>query len=317
MFSIKRDYKHKPSFLPLPRFHLLEIHEEPFCPAFIRTWLQDVLVVFWTGILPLYSIILPDLWQALEDSQCSHITDVCSGSGGPVCAIVNASRKAADYSNNKWQRVTATLTDLFPNTPSWEKMVRESNLIGIVTYSQKPVDATNRPSWLRKGFRTMFLSFHHFKADMAKAMLQDAVNMGEGMAVFEMNHRSLYSLVFFSLRLISLPLLKEQSSFSLFLSFFFKKNTVGSMAFLSCFTLYFPFQLSSFLFYYVLTTFFPICTFVITFDGLVSCLRAHTAQEVEAMVSELEYKKASEELGLTYEWRIGYRKAWFWPSRFV
>ncbi len=41
-----------------------------------------------------------------------------------------------------------------------------------------------------KGFRTMFTSFHHFPPEEARAILQNAVDAGEGIGIFEITRRA-------------------------------------------------------------------------------------------------------------------------------
>src|SRR5258708_35830223 len=41
-----------------------------------------------------------------------------------------------------------------------------------------------------KGFRTMFTSFHHVSPEEARAILQNAVDAGEGIGIFEITRRA-------------------------------------------------------------------------------------------------------------------------------
>ncbi len=60
---------------------------------------------------------------------------------------------------------------------------------GRIRFYPGSVDATHVPREL-KGLRTMFTSFHHFLPDAGRAILQDAVDAGEGIGIFEIPRRA-------------------------------------------------------------------------------------------------------------------------------
>jgi hypothetical protein len=76
------------------------------------------------------------------------------------------------------------LTDLYPNV----RLLRARLPDGLVA-SSEPVDATAVPDELR-GFRTIFSSFHHFDPAAARAILEDAFQRREGIGIFEGARRS-------------------------------------------------------------------------------------------------------------------------------
>ncbi len=154
------------------------------------------------------------------------------------------------------------LTDKFPNRPALERMRAASG--GKIAFIAEPVDAAAVPKDLL-GFRTLFTSFHHFTPEEARAILADAVRQKQGIGIFEATHRSLLALF---LILLLAPVM-------VLLVFFVR-----------------PFRWSRLLWTFVL----PALPFVLLFDGLVSCLRTYTPEELMAM---------TEGLSRGYKWTSG------------
>jgi len=158
---------------------------------------------------------------------------------------------------------TARLTDLYPNPDAYEQLARESN--GTIQGYSSPVNAANVPQELN-GFRLIANGFHHFRPQDAVAVLADAVAKQQSIAVVEMVSRS--ALAFFS---IGVGLI------SVFIATPFVK----------------PFRFSRLLFTYLI----PLIPLCILWDGIVSCLRVYSPDELQALVSQLD--------DTTYEWDIG------------
>ena len=160
------------------------------------------------------------------------------------------------------------LTDKFPNSMLRSRLGSSSRLIAI----DSPVDATSVPEDLR-GFRTIFSSFHHFPDSMAIKILSDAVKSGDGFASAEVTSRSLRAL----LAMCILP------------------------AFIWVLTPWMrPFNWLRLLLTYLI----PVIPFVVFSDGVVSCLRTRTPEELLALTRVLPQ----------YEWTAGYAQgAWLAP----
>ena len=158
---------------------------------------------------------------------------------------------------------TARLTDLYPNTAAYEQLERESN--GTIQGHPSPVNATNVPQEL-SGFRLLANGFHHFRPEDAARVLADAVTKRQSIAVIEMVSRS--ALAFFS---VGIGLL------TVFIATPFVK----------------PFRFSRLLFTYLL----PLMPLCILWDGLVSCLRVYSPDELRTLVSQLGHPE--------YDWDIG------------
>lgn len=144
----------------MPRLHLFEIHDQPWCPRSLRDALTDFLQ-FTINLGRTYEAVLPLLRDAIARTGASRVVDLCSGGGGPWC------RWRDDFP------VPVVLTDKYPNTLA----------------HAAPVDATAVPTDLT-GFRTVFTAFHHFRPAEARAILTDAVRQGQGIGVFEISRRA-------------------------------------------------------------------------------------------------------------------------------
>ena len=135
-----------------------------------------------------------------------------------------------------------------------------------------PVDAASVPESLR-GFRTIFSSFHHFPDTVAREVLGDAVRRREGFAMAEVTSRTPRAFATMLLMPILVWLLTP-----------FMR----------------PFRWSRLL----LTYFVPLIPLVVFWDGVVSCFRTRTPQEL------LELSKTFPQ----YEWTAGYAKGgWLSP----
>jgi len=145
----------------------------------------------------------------------------------------------------------------------------------VATYSAEPVDATNCKL---QGFRTLFSCFHHFRPDMAQQILQNAVHSNNPIAIFEATERSIFGVLFFSFTSVFL---------SIFLSPFPKPR----------------FSLNRIFW----TSIIPVMPFMLAFDGVVSCLRTYSIQEMRDLVSKLDG-------GEKFTWEIGTVKLLLFPN---
>ncbi len=160
------------------RFQLIEIEDQSWLPNGIRDALTDYLQSMTDRTKP-YSPIAPKLERAVELSRAKHITDLCSGGAGSWVSLQKDWRQAAS--------MKILLTDKFPNVPAFQQAKFVSN--GAIDFASEAVDAANVPEKL-DGFRKLFAAFHHFRPVQARAILKDAVEKRQGIAVFEATHRS-------------------------------------------------------------------------------------------------------------------------------
>jgi hypothetical protein len=151
----------------MARLHLIEIHDQPWCPPSLRDALTDFLQ-FTINLGRSYAAVLPLLRDAIARAGASKVVDLCSGAGGPW---------------RRWRHgfpIPVVLTDKYPNSLAQS---------GALPFHPVPVDATAVPADLR-GFRTVFTAFHHFRPAEARAILADAVRQGQGIGVFEISRRA-------------------------------------------------------------------------------------------------------------------------------
>jgi hypothetical protein len=233
------------------RFHLYEIHEQPWCPAEIRDGATDCLRAIAT-VTQQYRFVLPLLQQGIEKTGAHCIVDLCSGGAGPWLNLAPRLQKKLG------RPVTVVLTDLFPN---WQGTMTGAEVI----YVPFPVDATQVPAAL-PGFRTLFTAFHHFDEDTARAILQSAVDEGQGIAIFEQTRRSPLALVV----MLLLPLL------AVLLTPFLR-----------------PLTWQRLFWTYVL----PAIPLVLMHDGIVSCLRTYDPHELRELAAGIK--------GRAYAWQVG------------
>jgi hypothetical protein len=161
------------------RIQFIEIHEQSWCPSFLRDGVTDALQ-FGFNLFKTYGPIAPRLQSAIDAAGSGSIVDLCSGGGGPW---LDLSRKL----HGKQGPLQIWFTDKYPNQAAVKNT--ESDSEKRITFYPEPVDAANVPPDL-KGLRTMFTSFHHFAPDAARAILQNAVDARSSICVFEISRRS-------------------------------------------------------------------------------------------------------------------------------
>ena len=132
---------------------------------------------------------------------------------------------------------------------------REQNRVPGVEFYACPVDARHIPADL-EGFRTIFSTFHHFNPEAARAMLADAVNRHQGIAVFEAAKSSFRTMV----ATAAVPFLCWRVTPHIR-----------------------PFRWSRILWTYLL----PIVPFTLFVDGILSCMRAYSPEDLRELTDGL------------------------------
>ncbi|GJG88795.1 hypothetical protein tb265_39760 [Gemmatimonadetes bacterium T265] len=150
--------------------------------------------------------------------------------------------------------VRVRLTDAYPNAAAFARLAVATG--GVVTGAPQPVSADAVPADLA-GFRTLFSAFHHYPPPLARRVLADAVARGAGIGVFEATRRDPRAL----LVMLAVP-----------------------FAVLLATPLLRPFRWSRLLLTYVL----PLIPLVALVDGVVSCLRTYTPDELRALARAAE-----------------------------
>lgn len=237
------------------RLHLFELEDQGWFPKSIRDAGTDFMRLVAEVGRP-YRAIIPRIRRVMEETGNQGILDLCSGAAGPVVAI--RQELAANGCD-----IPVTLTDKFPNYPAFQRARHRSE--GLVDFITFPIDATAVPPNVL-GFRTLFSGMHHFRPEMAKRILQDAVNQGQPIGVFEIARRHPAHILGTGLiapaLLLSTPFIR-------------------------------PFRWSRLFWTYVL----PAAPLFLTWDAIVSCLRAYSLKELHELVDGLECD--------SYLWEIG------------
>ncbi|MCA9688172.1 MAG: hypothetical protein KC636_01090 [Myxococcales bacterium] len=162
------------------RLHLFEFEDQPWFPALLRDLLTEQLQ-FELEARRVYQPIVPHLARALRRTGRTHLVDLCSGAGGPVLGV------RAALEEQLGEPVTVELTDRFPNHDAFARARERAP--GRIDSCGAPIDARAVPGD-RAGFRTLFSAFHHFRPTAAQAILQDAVDSGAPIGVFEFTSRA-------------------------------------------------------------------------------------------------------------------------------
>jgi hypothetical protein len=250
------------------RFDVTEIHESARFPETLRDGVTDGLEII-LGVGNIYRPIAARLGRAISAAGAHCVIDLCSGGGGPWVWLHRFLRRQISTPLGIY------LTDKFPNIAAFQRAQAASD--GAIRYCEKSIDVTALPGELA-GFRTVFTSFHHFAPNDAAAILQNAVDARQGIAIFEAARRRFFGVL--------LTLLMP----------------VGALV---CTPLLRPFRASRLFFTYLV----PIIPFVLWFDGVLSCLRAYSVEELTDMVSRLNAED--------YKWEIGEEPDWLAPITYV
>lgn len=221
---------------------------------------------FAVSVSDLYKPFAGRLGRVLDQFRVSRIVDLCAGAGGPWLELKNHVEPIRNGS------VSVRLTDLFPNHVAFERL--QSGWPSTFDYAAQPVSATDVPVDLL-GFRTLFSAFHHFRPEQAIEILGDAVRKRQGIAIAESTQRHPLLITYMFLT----PVLVLLSS-----------------------VLQKPFRWSRMFWTYVL----PIIPLAVLFDGVVSCLRTYTPEELMALVGQVPGADG-------YHWEAGIDRIGFLP----
>ena len=242
----------------MKRRHLFELEDQQWFPSFIRNFGTDFLQ-FISNKADFYQAVVPIIKKGIEESGSETVIDLDSGGGGGW-------QRLSEHLKPSFPDLKIILTDYFPNISAFQEMQKRD---AIFQYETASVNALDVPPTL-KGFRTQFLSFHHFKEVEALQILQNAVNNKVPIGIFEGQERTIGNLI---------------------------KNLFSPIFILLTTPFIRPFKLSRILFTYII----PIVPLFVMWDGAVSVLRTYTPEEMKTMTQQLEG-------GDQYHWEIGTTK---------
>jgi hypothetical protein len=243
----------------MKRVHLFEFEDFQWFPAFIRNYMTDFLQ-FVSNRMDVYRGIVPRLSDLIAKTGTTQLVDLASGGGGGLLRL-------SEHLKEAHPDLKIRLTDFYPNVAAFEHTVSQSK---VFTYHPTSVNAMAVPPEL-KGLRTQFLSLHHFRPNDAVKILQNAVDSGNPIALFEAQERDLKSIV----SMIFSPV------YVIFTTPFIRPFKIGRIVF---------------------TYFLPLVPLFILWDGIVSALRTYSEEEMKALVNQVNGHE-------TYEWEIGRQKS--------
>lgn len=209
-----------------------------------------------------YRCAVPKLQAAMATCGTRQIVDLCSGAGGPWPSLLKEFAAQGDG------ELRLTLTDRFPNLAALRRL--QGLAPGRVDGPEVSVDALHMPAEL-PGFRTLFTAFHHFHPEGAQAILADAVGAGQGIGIFEVTQRSPLGI---GIMLLTAPMAALLPSFLP------------------------PWRPSRLL----LIPLLPIVALMALWDGLVSCLRTYSPDELRALVATLPEAGYTWDIGTLHYW---------------
>lgn len=230
----------------MARLHLLELEDQAWFPTSLRRYMQDFLSFMTLAYPAPYLPFSKKLATHMQATGERNVVELCAGSGGPILAI------SKQLNTLLQQPITALATDLHPNASSFKKLQAKDSQ---VCYLSRPIDATRVPKAL-KGVRLLCNSFHHFKPELAKSIILDAVKNGSSIAIIEMVNRSPVGLL------------------GIFFAFFLSFLVTPFVK---------PFSLKRLFFTYAL----PLVPLGILWDGLVSCLRVYSVAELRELTKDI------------------------------
>ncbi len=172
------------------------------------------------------------------------------------------------------RQISIRLTDKYPNLTAFSRASRFSRLI---SFESVPVDATKIPAEFDE-FRTIFSSFHHFGPEPARLLLEGSMRRKRGIGVFEVACRSPLTI----LTICVIPALSWWLALGMR-----------------------PFRWERLLWTYLI----PVVPFVLFYDGMVSCFRAYSREELEELVRRLN--------ALDFRWEVGEERSGFLPVTYV
>ncbi|KAK4635074.1 hypothetical protein CLAFUW4_00555 [Fulvia fulva] len=264
--------------IPFGRWQLFEFNDLWIVPPFVKHDQQDAFSAHWTKRIPILQTRSPaelvansitSTLQSLSDQDDWNVIDINSGSGGPIPVVESlVNRQRLQEGHNP---IPFLLTDLSPNLDAWITLSAKSDNLSFVPQSvdaAKPafsiISATtngDKDAALKQGYesdgrkvlRTYCAAFHHFNDEMATGVLKSTMQTSDAFAVIELQERTFLSL--------ALVLLEALIMYCLAVFWFWNDGT----------------HLFS-------TYIMPILPVTQILDGIVTCLRTRTFEEILRLI---------------------------------
>ncbi|PYH85593.1 FAD/NAD(P)-binding domain-containing protein [Aspergillus uvarum CBS 121591] len=252
--------------LEWPRIQFYELGDQSWLPGWLHQHEQFTLTQLWHLSIPgwshgsLATQACTIIREHLPDVSSYLFVDLCAGAGGPTPLLereLNRAPEQANGSDSSARPVRFLLTDLFPHLEVWKGITKKQPNI---SYIPSAVDARDAPRYTpkdRKECRIFNICFHHFKDEDAQRILQNAVEEADSFVIFEITARDLWTC-------LCSPLV-----------FFFAYAVTLRWYWWSPLHLFFTYVV-------------PVAPVALWVDGLISCLRTRTPEEISALVQRQE-----------------------------
>ncbi|MCB2262548.1 MAG: hypothetical protein LGR52_06350 [Candidatus Thiosymbion ectosymbiont of Robbea hypermnestra] len=256
----------------MKRWHLFELTDQNWFPDQLRCLTTDLLEYQLTAF-QVYKPVVPRLKELIRTTNCERIVDLCSGGGGALLQI-------QEMLTQEGQPTSIIMTDKYPNLDAFRRIRHLSD--DRIDFHSEPIDATSIPDNL-KGIRTLFTSFHHFKPDTGRKILQDAMDKKATIVILEFTERKISNLI--KVILFSPIMVLLQTPFVR------------------------PFKWSRLFWTYII----PVALFVYCWDAVISHLRTYSIEELREMTSTIkgenyqyDINKLKGKFGISITCLIGY-----------
>jgi hypothetical protein len=154
--------------------HVFELEDLPGFPAVLRR--QQVEFIGWlVDRFGIYAPVVPLLGAAVARTGSARVTDLGSGSGGPIHFLARRSELS---------HVEFLLTDRFPT--------RSNAALPGVAWHPEPVDAlaADLPG---DGLLTLFNAFHHFTPEQQRQLVRS--HAARGVLIFEVLQPTVFAFL--------------------------------------------------------------------------------------------------------------------------
>lgn len=247
----------------MKRIELFEFEDFAWFPKVIRSGMTNLIVIFHKMMGT--SDVLTHLILALKKQyEFSQITDLGSGSGGPMVEVIQKLNE-----QQTGEKLKLVLTDLHPNP----EVVKKMNNLGLenIKYLETSINAVNIDK-TPTGLKTMIASFHHMNPTVAKQILQAAQKNREPILIFELAKNNIPTLLWWLFLPISLLILILMSAI---MTLFVRPLTITQIIF---------------------TYLIPIIPIAYAWDGQASLMRTYTFEDLKELIGEYDED--------SYHWEI-------------
>jgi len=166
----------------MKRVHVLEFEDLAWFPAWLRTCMTNLIVVF-GRVIGANQVLAGLVARVLKETQLEEIVDLGSGGGGSMPEVLALLREDPDTAHAR-----LTMTDLYPNLDAIETF--NGSDAPHIRYLRDPVNATDLAS-APSGLKTMNNCFHHMRPDQARAILESAQTSRQSLLVYEVGDNAM------------------------------------------------------------------------------------------------------------------------------